>query len=141
MSGFAIQRPATAFSLSGRNSKTRKQPRLKSDGHLKWLRTLPSLVPGDGPVEAAHIRYSDPRYAKPMVGMAEKPDDKWAIPLSASEHRRQHSMNERDYWDSVGIDPVIIAALLWCHTGDDEAAIQVISRAHTLSKLTEDTKP
>jgi len=133
MSAGALVRPATAFSLAGRGS-AKKQPRIKAAGHLAWIRTLPSLVPGEGPIEAAHIRFSDPSYAKPKVGMGEKPDDKWAVPLAASEHRKQHSMNERDYWDEARIDPVIIAALLWCHTGDDEAAIQIIRNAGSLRR-------
>jgi len=133
MSAHRIERPPTAFTLDGRRSRS-KQPRQNANGHLAFIRELPSLVPGAGPVEAAHIRYGDPRYAKPKVGMAEKPDDKWVVPLCAGEHRRQHSMNEREYWSSVGIDPVLIAALLWAHTGDESAAIQIIHRATLIGR-------
>jgi hypothetical protein len=45
--------------------------------------------------------------------MQEKADDRWAVPLSPAEHRRQHSMNERDYWQSVGIDPLQVALALY----------------------------
>lgn len=127
MSGFYIQRPATAFSLSGRNG-AKKKPRDKAATHLAWVATLPSLVPGTGRVDPAHVRYSDPRYAKPAVGMGEKPDDKWVVPLARSEHDRQHSMNEQAYWQSVGIDPLHVALMLWAHSGDDEAGAEVIER-------------
>lgn len=123
---YEFRRPDTAFSVT-----KQKRPRQTSDGHLKWLRTLPSLVPSSGPVEAAHIRFADPRYFKRETGMGEKPDDRWAIPLSASEHRKQHSMGEQDYWASVGIDPVFVAAMLFNNTGNDEAGEQIISQAQT----------
>lgn len=129
----SVNRPSTAFSLDGRRSRER-QPRVKAAGHLEWIRTLPSLVPGFGNVEAAHIRFGDPRYAKPKVGMAEKPDDKWVVPLSAEQHRAQHSMNERDYWAEAGIDPVLIALLLHAHSGNDEPARQIIAQARLISR-------
>lgn len=42
-------------------------------------------------------------------------------------------MNERDYWASVEIDPVFIAAMLWNNTGNDEAAEQIIGQARALA--------
>jgi len=124
---FEFKRPETAFSLSGRNGQ-KKRPRVTNDAHLKFIRRLPSLVPGEGPVEAAHIRYADSRYRKPAVGMAEKPDDKYVIPLAASEHRKQHDMDEREYWKSVGIDPVLVAILLFQATGDEEEGEAIIQQ-------------
>lgn len=120
-----VARHPEAFSLDGRRSK-QKRPRVHADDHLKWLRTLPCVVTGARGVEAAHIRFADARYRKPAVGMAEKPDDRWALPLSPGEHRRQHSMNEQAYWQSVGIDPVFVAMLLWNNTGDDEEGEAII---------------
>lgn len=120
-----VARHPEAFSLDGRRSK-QKRPRVHAADHLKWLRTLPCLVTAIRGVEAAHIRFADTRYRKPAVGMAEKPDDRWAVPLSPAEHRRQHSMNEQAYWQSVGIDPVLVAMLLWNSTGDDEEGEAII---------------
>ena len=122
-----VSRPDTAFSIDRRSRQ--RQPRQHAEAHLAWIRTLPSIVPGLEKVEAAHVRYQDPRYAKPSVGMAEKPDDKWVVPLAADQHRRQHSMSERSFWKERGIDPVFAAALLWVHTGNDEAAKQIIRNA------------
>jgi hypothetical protein len=129
-----IVRPATAFSL---DSLRQKQPRVKDRGHLAFLRSLPCLVTGrsDG-IEAAHIRFADDTYAKRGSGLQQKPHDCWAVPLSADEHRRQHSISERDYWIDTGIDPVLIAALLYCHSGDDNAARQVIRNARAITQRT-----
>ena len=111
-----------------------RHPREKAAAHLAWLRTLPSLVPGLGPVEAAHIRYADLRYFKPITGMAEKPDDKFAVPLAAGAHRAQHSTGERAWWETQGIDPVLIAILLWCHTGNDDAGVHIIRTARAWAR-------
>jgi hypothetical protein len=127
MTGFYVQRPSTAFSID-----SRKRPRTRKTDHLAWIRTLPSLVPGTEPVEAAHIRFGEPRYAKPKTGMSTKPDDKWVVPLAADQHRAQHAMGERDWWAQRGIDPVLVAAFLWVHSGDDDAGIHIILHASEL---------
>jgi hypothetical protein len=41
--------------------------------------------------------------------MGEKSSDKWALPLCGKHHREQHSMNEREFWASYGIDPFALA--------------------------------
>ncbi len=110
-----------------------RHPRRKSEKHLAWLRTLPSLVRGEGPVEAAHIRYADFQRGKRQTGMGEKPDDMWAVPLAASAHRQQHSTSERRFWEAHGIDPILIAAFLWLHSGDNEAGRTIIANARAIS--------
>ncbi len=126
-----IVRPDTAFALS----TGRKRPRVHSATHLEWLRTLPCAVTGGAPVEAAHIRYGDMTYGKRETGKSEKPDDKWCLPLSPVEHRKQHAMNEREYWRSVGIDPLLVALKLWANTGDDRAAEVILSLNKARSHL------
>ncbi|TPM53234.1 DUF968 domain-containing protein [Mesorhizobium sp. B2-2-4] len=124
MAGFAIKRPPTAFSTSP--AKGRRRPRQEDDAHLKWIRTLPCIVTGGRPVEAAHIRYADPAYGKREVGGAEKPDDRWTVPLSAALHREQHSQAERAFWEGHAIDPCRVALALYAVSGDDEAAEIII---------------
>lgn len=124
---YELRFPDTAFSLSGR-SGSKKRPRDKAAAHLAWVATLPSLVPGKGRVDPAHIRFADARYGKPATGMGEKPDDKWVVPMARSEHDRQHSMNEQDYWALVGIDPLHVSLLLWAHSGDTEKGEEIIER-------------
>lgn len=123
---YRVLRPATAFSKSLRGQGGRKRPREKELAHLKWVSSLPCLISGTYGVQVCHIRYADARYAKPDVGMQEKPDDKWVVPMTPDWHHKQHSMNERKFWESQKIDPVIVAALLWAHSGDDEAGYQII---------------
>ena len=102
-------------------------------GHLAWIRTLPSLLPGSLPVEAAHVRYADARYAKPLTGMQRKPDDIWVVPLAGDQHRAQHSIGERHFWHDHEIDPVVIAAFLFCHSGNDDAGRTIIRNARIIS--------
>ena len=127
-----IPRPDTAFSLDPRGQR---RPRQKAEAHLKWIRTLPSLVSGIEPVQAAHIRFSDHRYAKRQVGIGEKPDDKFVVPLAGDAHRAQHATNERQWWIDKGIDPVAVALCLWAHTGDDEAAQIIIRNAKQIGRV------
>ena len=47
--------------------------------------------------------------------MAEKPSDKWAVPLCNRHHREQHGMNEMDFWKCNGINPFVL--------GDDATAV------------------
>jgi hypothetical protein len=110
-----------------------RRPRQERASHLAFIRDLPSLVPGHGPVEAAHIRYADALFAKPIAGMQQKPSDCWTVPLAHAVHMSQHAAgNERQWWADEGIDPLIIAALLWLHSGDEEAGTTIIRNARRL---------
>lgn len=85
---------------------------VKDKDYLSYLHSLPCVVTGRMPVEAAHVSYPDPRYGKLGRGKSSKESDRWAVPLHMDEHARQHGMNERAYWRSVGIDPCILALAL-----------------------------
>lgn len=110
-----------------------KEPRQHSEAHLKFIRSLPCLVTGAEPtaqiIEAAHIRYSALHYGKRETGKAEKPHDCFTVPLCQSAHRDQHSGREEKFWRSKGIDPILVAALLWVHTGNEQAGRRVIAAA------------
>ena len=98
-----------------------KHPRIKNEAHLKFIRSLPCCVCGnDLGVDAAHIRYADVRSAKRAVGVGEKPDDRWTVPLCRRCHTSQHSGNEFGFWNSKNIDPIFTALSLWGVTGDYE---------------------
>lgn len=125
--GFRIANNPQAFSLTA--PKVRKRPREHDEAHLKFIRTLPCVVTGARNVEAAHIRYGDISYHKPTTGMGEKPHDKWTVPLSPAEHRKQHSMSEQAYWAEVGINPLDLAIKLWMYTGDEDACESIILEA------------
>ncbi len=106
-------------------------PRVQDKGHLKWIRTLPCLASGRlTGIEAAHVRYGSLFHDKRSTGMAEKPDDRWAVPLHHSMHRTgpraQHSENERRWWAGQGIDPLAVAKALYEVSGDDAAGLAII---------------
>jgi hypothetical protein len=80
------------------------------------------VITGARPVEAAHIRFADASYGKRAVGTAEKPDDRWTVPLSPAKHREQHEGSEVSFWDRHNIDPCKVALALYAVSGDDEQA-------------------
>jgi hypothetical protein len=122
---FAIPRPSTAFADTA--PKVKKKQRQNIEAHLRFIRSLPCLVTGARPVEAAHIRYADMRYGKRLTGTGEKPDDHWVVPLSPASHRDQHAAgDELAWWKSKGIDPLFVALALWRATGDEDVAEQII---------------
>jgi hypothetical protein len=128
-----IVRPATAFSNAPVGKQT-KRPRYHDKGHLEWLRTLPCVITGKHPVDAAHIRYADPIYGKAETGKGEKPSDKWAVPLCREKHDEQHSGSERAFWARYGLDPLRLAAALYANTGDDDQAFVIIREAHAAAR-------
>lgn len=124
MSAYQLPRAPTAFSLGAGGKQ--KRPRVTEEQHLRWLRTLPCVITGGRPVDAAHIRYSDPARGKYETGKNEKPGDRWALPVRSDLHRAQHEGSERLFWIRHGLDPIEIALALWGATGDDDAAEAII---------------
>lgn len=88
------------------------KPRKEAD-YLSAIHRLPCVVTGRSPVEAAHVSFAAPQWGHYGRGKGQKAGDRWVLPLSPDEHRRQHSMNEREYWASVGIDPHRLALVIW----------------------------
>ena len=72
-------------------------------------------------------------HGKRETGVAEKPSDCWVTPLTPAEHRKQHSMSEREFWKAEGIQPIVIAALLFANTGDDDAGQLILRNARTIA--------
>jgi hypothetical protein len=62
--------------------------------------------------------------------MAEKPDDRFVLPMTPDEHAAQHCMNERKFWASHKIDAVMVALALhevWVNGEiDDQYAAEFI---------------
>ena len=143
MRGYAIYRPATAFTRLGRS---RRRSRQRSDQHLKWLRTLPCVICGArGNIHAAHLRAASPRHGKLAVGIGQRPDDCWATPLCLHHHlfgvEAQHEDNELAFWARHCIDPFALALALWQASGDDELefAIPVPKRASSPASRNNET--
>jgi hypothetical protein len=119
-----IRKAPTAFSQqpTGKASK-----RVEKPAYLDWIRSLPCLVTRTEPVEAAHVSFADPRAGKLGRGKSSKESDCWAVPLSPAQHLKQHGMDEREYWRSVGIDPVQTAAFLHAAYPSRERALLIIN--------------
>jgi len=99
-----------------------RRPRVHNEKHLKFVRGLPCCVCGNNIAsEAAHVRFACEAVGKRKVGVGEKPDDKWTVPLCGMHHRMQHEWGEREFWKAYGKDPIVIAQALWMWTGDQEA--------------------
>ncbi len=101
--------------------------REKRDGmsheYLAKLRRLPSCISWLSPVEAHHLRIK----AERGVGM--RATDKWALPLTAEEHRSVHrvgSRREADWFHKRGIDCYGLAAALWSNRQDLQAMYRVL---------------
>lgn len=111
-----------------------KRKPAKSKDYLAFIRRLPCVVTGRYPVEAAHLSFSAPAYGHYGRGRGSKAPDRWALPLHPDEHRRQHSMSERDYWE--GENPHVLALTIWglfSDMGDDaEPFATAIINARTL---------
>ena len=89
-----------------------REPRIRDEKHLDYIRSLPCCICGGIDTEAAHIRTASLGHQKPHTGMAEKPSDKWTLPLCNHHHRQQHAMNELKFWAKYGIDPFLLAIKL-----------------------------
>lgn len=102
---FQIRKEPTAYFPK---RKAQKKP-----DYLSWLHNLPCVVTGKYGVEAAHISFARPEFGHYGRGKGTKSSDRWAVPLSPPEHRKQHSINEVSYWMDIGENPHIIALTLW----------------------------
>ncbi len=90
----------------------KRRPRMTYGRHLAFLRKLPCCISGAHPVEAAHIRTACRKLGKRPVGVSEKPDDIFALPLSPDLHRRQHSIgDEAKFWAEHGLSIYQVCAL------------------------------
>ena len=124
---FAVRRHPEAFSNG--QAKGKKRPRERDRDHLGWLATLPCVITGSRPADVAHIRFADPVYGKRETGKAEKPDDRWCLPLCRRLHDEQHKGDERQFWARHGLDPLRIALALSGVSGDDEQAFVILREA------------
>jgi hypothetical protein len=85
-----------------------REPRVLCPGYLEWLRKQGCACgcKSAPPSDPAHIRSGSIRHGKRPTGMAEKPDDRWAVPLNRVCHMRQHDFgDELGWWSAHGIDP------------------------------------
>lgn len=63
-------------------------------------------------------------------GLQKKPEDRWALPLCADDHRlnrnAQHNRGELAFWHELGINPLLTCQKLYAVRGDLVAMRAVI---------------
>lgn len=98
----------------GKPAKGQRQPRVRDNAYLAFLRRQPCLRCGSTPCDAAHVRWAPPGSGWRYVGKGEKPDDARAVPMCRADHELQHSMSEARFWAEVlERDPVQTCAELY----------------------------
>ncbi len=102
-----------------RDSTTQLRPGVSTKTHKAAIAQLFCLATAlrygleKGGVQVAHLRFSSAAHGKFNPGLQRKPHDRWTLPPSPAEHRRQHAGSEIDYWEELGVDPHKIAKALW----------------------------
>ena len=89
----------------------RKPIRERDREHLKFVASQPCLVCGRTPSDAHHIKFAEQR------AMGRKVGDRFTVPICRLHHRELHRRgNERAWWESQAINPLITAAIFWGRT-------------------------
>lgn len=123
--------PGALFKREG--LPTRRSANSDKDAtHLSFIRQLPCLHCGMEPSEAAHVRFSSAAFAK-ASGLGKKPRDDWTAPLCAEHHRlardAQHNKGERQFWNELGINVLIVCQALYAKSGDLPAMRMIVACA------------
>ena len=95
-----------------------RQPRIECPAFLAFVRRHACCACGRAaPSQAAHIRMGCREIGKRPTGIAEKPSDRWAVPLCAGCHLdapdAQHRVGESVFWARVGLNPFELAENLY----------------------------
>ena len=92
--------------------------------HLAFVCQLPCVACGKAaPSEAAHVRTGTD------CGVGVKPGDRYAVPLCAACHAKQHRIGELTFWSALCIDPVNVALRLWTVSADVKGGERTVFRA------------
>ena len=95
----------------------KKPVRERDREHLRFVASQPCLICGRTPSDAHHLKFAEPR------AMGRKVSDKFTVPICRLQHRELHRRgNELAWWQTQGIDPLPIAAMLWARTHADAPA-------------------
>lgn len=132
---FSPSPPGTLLKRAGvadQPQRLRNEKAPEDAGYLGLIRSLPCLHCGMEPSEPAHLRLSSAAYGK-ASGLGKKPEAKWVLPLCSHDHRlaktAQHNRSEQEFWDSLGINPLLAATKLWDARGD---IVRMISVVHVI---------
>ena len=113
--------PRIPHIVTHRKSKPDLRRRVR---HLAFVRQLPCVACGGAaPSEAAHVRTGTDG------GAGIKPGDRYAVPLCAACHAKQHRIGELTFWSALRIDPLNVALRLWTVSADVKAGERTVFRA------------
>lgn len=95
-----------------------KEPqRKRSKAHLAFVRAQPCLVCKQGPSDAHHLKFAQPRT------LGRKVSDEFTVPLCRSHHQALHRHgNEKAWWVDMQISPLPVASELWAASPVHDAA-------------------
>ena len=118
-----MSRPASRIPRTIARGKPKPNLRRRMQ-HLVFVRQLPCVACGKAaPSEAAHVRIGTDG------GVGRKPGDRYAVPLCAACHAKQHRVGELNFWSGLRVDPVNVALRLWTVSADLEAGERTVFRA------------
>lgn len=121
----------------GHRLKPFRTPRVHKRSHLVFIKALPCVCCATRGVlrmadDPMHIRAGSNLHGKEPSGGGQTSDDRWTLPGCRPHHDEQgdnRGGGELVFWERYGIDPFLLALVLWGLTGDDHAAVQAI-RVH-----------
>lgn len=114
-----------------------RTPRVKNDRHRQFIKQLPCIcclvegleIQADDPM---HLRDGSRLHGKEPAGAGQTSDDRWTLPGCRPHHNEEgHMGNELAFWRQFGIDPFLLALVLWGLSGRDYEARQVL-REHAV---------
>jgi hypothetical protein len=92
--------------------------RYRDRDHLKFVSLQPCLICGRRPSDAHHLRFAQPR------ALGRRVSDEFTVPLCRTHHRVLHNRgDEAAWWESVKVDPIVVARTLWKHARLNEAPV------------------
>ena len=113
--------------------KPKRTPRVKNDRHRQFVKQLPCIccliergaeIQADDPM---HIRSGSDLHGKDWAGGAQTSDDRWTLPGCRPHHNEQHAAgDELRFWARWGVDPHLLALVLWGLTGNHHEAVLVL---------------
>jgi len=63
------------------------------------------------------------------AGVGIKPADRYAVPLCATCHAKQHRVGELTFWSALRVDPLNVSLRLWTVSADITAGERIVFRA------------
>lgn len=90
-----------------------KRKPVKSKDYLAFIGALPCVITGRSGVQVCHLNFARPDLGHFGRGKQTRAGDRWCLPMIPEKHAEQHTGNEKEFWRKHGIDPHVVALVLW----------------------------